>query len=62
MSAKEQYDGYSWIKVKRYQRDTSKPLEEQYADLEQHHLDETTFLINKVRELAEEIDRLTSNQ
>jgi hypothetical protein len=62
MSLKEKYEGYTWIKVKRYQRDLTQSLEQQYADLERHHLEETTFLINKVRELAAEIDRLSEQR
>jgi hypothetical protein len=58
----ENYDGFGWIKVKRYQMDLTKSWEERYKDLEQHHLDETTFLINKVRELAKELNDLRGNQ
>ena len=32
--------------------DESKSWEERYKQLEQHHVQETTFLIAKVRELA----------
>ena len=52
-----QYDGYGWIKVPKYVMDASKPWEERYKDLEAHHVRETTFLINKVRELAAELAR-----
>jgi len=44
-------DDYTWIKVKRYQMDPNKSWEERYRELEQHHEQETTFLINKIREL-----------
>ncbi len=50
--ATETYAGYSWIEVPRYVMDESKTWEERYAQLEQHHIQETTFLIEKVRELA----------
>jgi hypothetical protein len=46
------YEGYGWIRVKRYTRDTSKPLEEQYTELEQHHEKEMEFLIAEVRKLG----------
>lgn len=46
------YSGYGWIKVKRYVDDTSLSWEERYKRLEQHHMEETTFLINKVRQMA----------
>lgn len=46
------YNGYSWIKVKRYKMDESLSWEERYKQLEQHHIEETTFLINEVRKLA----------
>lgn len=49
---KENYDGFGWIKVPRYTMDQSKSWEDRYHDLEQHHVRETTFLIEKVRELA----------
>jgi hypothetical protein len=51
MSA-ENYDGFAWIKVPRYVMDESKTWQERYQALEQHHIEETTFLIAKVRELA----------
>jgi hypothetical protein len=46
------YEGYGWIRAKRYTRDTSKPLEEQYTELEQHHEKEMEFLIAEVRKLG----------
>lgn len=49
------YEGYSWIKVKRYKMDESKTWEERYKDLDAHHIEETTFLINKVRELDQQM-------
>lgn len=48
-------EDFSWIKVRRYSKDNSKSAEEQLAELEQHHLKETTFLLNKCRELANEL-------
>lgn len=49
------YDGYGWIKVPKYIMDESKPWEQRYRELDQHHVRETTFLIEKVRELAAEL-------
>ena len=51
----ESYEGYSWIKVKRYSMDATKSWEERYRELDAHHIAETTFLIEKVRELASRI-------
>lgn len=47
------YDGYKWIKVPKYKMDESKTWEERYAELEAHHILETTFLIEEVRSLYE---------
>ena len=58
----ENYQGYSWIKVPRYRMDPDKSWEERYKDLERHHVEETTFLINKIRELAEEITALRESR
>jgi hypothetical protein len=46
------YDGYKWIKVRQHKFDPSKSWEENYRDLEKHHVEETTFLIEEVRKLA----------
>jgi hypothetical protein len=48
-------DTYKWIKVKRYKDDESLSYEERYRMLEQHHIEETTFLIDKIREIVKEI-------
>lgn len=45
------YEGYGWIKVKRYKMDESLTWEERYKQLEQHHVEETTFLIDEIRKL-----------
>jgi hypothetical protein len=50
--AAESFEGFGWIKVPRYVMDQSKCWEERYRELEQHHIQETKFLIAKVRELA----------
>ncbi len=46
-------DTYKWIKVKRYEDNETKSWEERYKQLEKHHLEETSFLINKIRELVQ---------
>jgi hypothetical protein len=51
----ESYEGFGWIKVKRYAMDPAKSWEERYRELEVHHLEETTFLIEKVRELGKRL-------
>ncbi len=43
---------YKWIKVKKYTMDESLSWEDRYKKLEEHHIEETKFLIEKVRELA----------
>ncbi|WP_158224901.1 hypothetical protein [Brunnivagina elsteri] len=50
---REIIETYKWIKVKRYQPDESKSWEERYRELEKHHLEETNFLIAKIREIVE---------
>ena len=46
--------GYKWIKVRRYEMDESLSWEELYKQLEAHHEKETTFLIEKIREIVRE--------
>ena len=48
-------NSYKWIKVKRYVDDESLSWEERYRRLEKHHLEETSFLIDKVREIVKEL-------
>lgn len=50
------YDGYGWIKVKKYRMDSSLSWEERYYQLDAHHVEETTFLIEEVRRLAKIVD------
>ena len=58
MSKVDDYASYKWIKVKKYVMDEEKSWQERYVELEKHHIEETSFLIEEVRKLAEEIDRL----
>ena len=53
---KRPYSGYAWIKVKKHEFDPQKTWEENYKALEQHHIEETTFLIKEVRALAMHVD------
>lgn len=46
------YEGFGWIKVKRYVMDAAKDWEGRYKDLEAHHQKEMEFLIAEVRRLA----------
>ncbi|WP_442266645.1 hypothetical protein ACSIGC_02825 [Tenacibaculum sp. ZS6-P6] len=46
---------YKWIKVKKYVDDQSLSREERYKRLEKHHLEETNFLIDKIREVVKEL-------
>jgi len=43
---------YKWIKVPKYVDDLSLSWEERYARLNEHHIKETTFLIDKLREIV----------
>lgn len=47
-------NSYKWIRVKQF-KPNSENLMEKYLQLEEHHLKETEFLINKCRELAKEL-------
>lgn len=58
MSYTEKYKGYAWIKSKRHNFDEEFSTEENYTDLMEHHVSETTFLIEEIRKLAKEIDEL----
>ena len=53
---------YKWIKVKQpvYEPGTDlASVQTNFERLEQHHIEETTFLIEKVRELALKIKKLS---
>ena len=43
---------YQWIKVPRYKDDPTLGWEERFRKLQEHHIQETQFLIDKVRELV----------
>lgn len=40
---------YKWIKIKKYKDDNTLTWEERYKKLEKHHIEETNFLIEKIR-------------
>lgn len=46
---------FRWITVKKFTPHPSTPAKELYEQLEAHHINETTFLIDKVRELAKQL-------
>ena len=48
------YEGHKWIKVSQHKFDPAKSWEENYRDLEKHHVAETTFLIEQIRKIAAE--------
>lgn len=52
---KEILQTYKWIKVKKYSDDETLTWEERYKKLEEHHIEETSFLINKIREIVKNI-------
>ena len=58
----EFYRGYKWIKVPRYEMDELLSWEERYRRLDEHHVRETTFLIEEVRRLAVRIDELQRSE
>lgn len=62
MTNEERYSDYKWIKVKRHTDDPAKSWEERYKVLDEHHLKETTFLINEVRALAKQLDDVSASE
>ena len=46
---------YRWIKVKPYKMNMELSWEESYRELEKHHIEETNFIIDKVRELIKQL-------
>jgi hypothetical protein len=48
-------NSYKWIKVPKYTDDEGLPFEERFKRLQEHHLKETTFLIDKIREIIKKI-------
>lgn len=56
MSFAEHYADFKWIKVKRFKLDQDATWKNNFVSLEEHHLKETTFLIDEVRKLAAMVD------
>ncbi len=52
---REILETYTWIKVKAFKTNEQQSWEERFKALEEHHLEETNFLIKKVRDLAEQM-------
>jgi hypothetical protein len=57
MTFSEKYSNYKWIKVKRHKDDETLSLHERFCSLQQHHVEETVFLISEVRRLAALLDQ-----
>lgn len=55
LGKKEILETYKWIKIKNYKDDDTLTWEERYRILEKHHIEETNFLIDKVREIVKNI-------
>jgi hypothetical protein len=49
---KEILETYSWIKVVKHEDSENLSWKERYQKLEKHHIEETSFLIAKVREIV----------
>ena len=41
-------NSYNWIKVKQFNRNDYDTIDGAYSALIKHHIEETTFLINKI--------------
>ncbi len=52
---KEILETYKWIKVKAYKMNEDITWEQRYHELEKHHLAETNFLIQQVRDLVNQL-------
>ena len=51
LEKKEILETYKWIKIKKFKDDESLSWEERYKKLEEHHIEETNFLIDKIRDI-----------
>ncbi len=52
---REILETYKWIKVKKYVMDENLSWEERYKKLDEHHIEETNFLINRLRDIVKEL-------
>lgn len=57
LDIKEILETYKWIKIKKYKDDISLSWEERFSKLEEHHIEETQFLINKIREIISSFEK-----
>ena len=57
---KEILESYKWIKVKPYKMNAELSWESRYKELEEHHVKETTFLIEKIRSMVDNFIHLDS--
>ena len=58
---KEILSTYKWIKVKPYHMNEHLSWEERYKELEKHHIDETGFLIKKIRDIVGQLPESKNN-
>jgi hypothetical protein len=58
---KEILSTYKWIKVKPYHMNELLSWEERYKELEKHHIDETNFLIKKIRDIVGQLPESKNN-
>ena len=47
---------WNWMKVKRFRPEDHATIEARYVALEAHHAEETTFLLEVVRSLCEQLE------
>ena len=52
------FEGYKWITVKQFKFDPAKSWEENYKLLEQHHIEETQFLIDTIRFISKNVETI----
>jgi hypothetical protein len=51
LGRENEFEGFSWIKVKAFKFDENISFEENLEKLRLHHINETLFLTNKLKEL-----------
>lgn len=51
------YSGYKWVRVNQHKYNAIQSWEDNYKELERHHIEETTFLIEEIRKLAERLKK-----
>ncbi len=57
MTESEKHEGYGWIKVKRAKAQLAGDVDPTTKVVsEEHHIEETSFLIERIRELAKKVD------